>query len=96
MRLKRTLCLGLLTLTFLVGQWLSFVHSTEHVLVSGDELVACEICVAQHAAAPPPSAELPLALLPVQAEQPAVRPTLRPLVDRFLLPPSRGPPSSLA
>ena len=92
---NRTIHLWLLTLTFLVGQWLVFVHGTEHAVSAGDQLVACEICVAHHASAPPPAADLPLAVLPVQLERPAILPLPLPQANRVLLPPSRGPPITL-
>lgn len=93
---KRTIQLWLLALTFVVSQWLAFVHSTEHAITAGDEIATCEICVASHAAAPPPAAELPLTLLPLRVEAPLLAAGdllfLRPL-NR---PQARGPPLNLA
>lgn len=93
---KRTIHLWLLALTFLVGQWLTVVHGTQHALSAGDELVACEICVASHAAAPPPATELPLALLPLRIEAPLQAALDQPAPQALYRPPPRGPPLHLA
>lgn len=94
---KRSIHLWLLALTFLVGQWLTIVHGTEHALTPGDELVACEICVASHAGAPPPAAEMPVALLPLRIEAPQQLAVPAPVAEAsLLLPPPRGPPLFLA
>lgn len=93
---KRTTHLWLLALTFLVGQWLTIVHGTQHALTPGDELVACEICVASHAAAPPPAAEMPIALLPLRVEAPVQAIVALPALQPLYRPPPRGPPLHLA
>ncbi|MDP3293245.1 MAG: hypothetical protein Q8M37_00735 [Nevskia sp.] len=93
---KPRIHLWLLALTFLVGQWLTVVHGTQHALNAGDELVACEICVASHAAAPPPAAELPVALLPLRIEAPLLATLELPALQPLYRPPPRGPPLHLA
>lgn len=93
---KRTTHLWLLALTFLVGQWLTVVHGTQHALNGADERVACEICVASHAAAPPPAAEMPIALLPLRIEAPLQAIVARPALQPLYRPPPRGPPLHLA
>lgn len=93
---KRTIHLWLLALTFLVSQWLTVVHGTEHALTAGDELIACEICVASHAAAPPPATDLPMALLPLRGEAPLLAALALPALQTLYRPPPRGPPLHLA
>ncbi|WP_293002953.1 hypothetical protein [Nevskia sp.] len=94
--LKKPFHFWLLALTFAVGQWLAVVHGTQHALNSGDQLVACEVCVAGHASAGPPNADLPVALLPLRIELPT-RALPQPRRDApALLPPPRGPPIPLA
>ncbi len=90
--LKRPLHLWLLALTFAVGQWLSVVHGVQHQLNAGEQLVACEVCVAGHAAAGPPAAALPLALAPASIERPITLRSAPPSRSTLLFPPPRGPP----
>ncbi len=93
---KRTIHLWLLALTFLVGQWLTVVHGTNHALKAVDETVACEICVASHASAPPPAADLPVAVVPLRIEAPSLATLQLPALQPLYHPPPRGPPLHLA
>lgn len=93
---KRTIHLWLLALTFLVGQWLTVVHGTNHALKAVDEQAACEICVASHASAPPPATDLPVALLPLRIEAPLLATLALPALQPLYRPPPRGPPLHLA
>lgn len=94
--LKRPHHLWLLALTFAVGQWLAVVHGVQHQLKAGEQLVACEVCAAGHAAAGPPAAGCPIALVPANDEQPIAGPIASPARHAPLYPPPRGPPSFLA
>jgi hypothetical protein len=92
----RPLHLWLLALTFVVGQWLAVVHGVQHRVSAGEQLVACEVCAVGQAAAGPPLAALPLALLPARSEVPNAVPAAPAARDLPLHPPSRGPPRRLA